>query len=68
MLTPAVVVQAAMGDCASLPPEGIAEVTLEALASGGYVVVPKQYLMELVSQNATMALDLVALNDRLVAR
>lgn len=68
MLTPAVCVQAAVDCYSSLPPEGIAEVALAALAAGGYVVVPQKYLVELVSSNAEMALELVALNDRLLAR
>jgi hypothetical protein len=57
MLTPVTVVQAAMQTYSSLPPEGIAEVALEALAEGGYVVVPTQYLTELIRSNAAAALE-----------
>lgn len=55
VLTPANVMRVALDAYSSLPAEGIAEVALAALASGGYVVVPKAYLMELITASAGLA-------------
>lgn len=57
MLNPASCVQKAMLDFQSLPPEGVAEVAIEALFNAGYVIVPKDFLIELLTTNAEIATE-----------
>lgn len=54
MLSPVASVQMAMESYQSLPPEGVAEVTMAALSAAGYVIVPKDYLRELITTSATV--------------